>query len=114
MIKSINVMPDFGSSGIWNYETKFMIHFIDLNIPTDLQKDFEDWLKYYDESFEKDYVTFKSHRTNVLNKWGRKLAIQLKGFLPNLHVYYTGEDEDGIHEPELIKLRSIDEQTAND
>jgi len=103
MIKAVNVMPEFESTGLWDHESKIMVSFEDLKVPPDIRHMLSEWIEYYDNSFDEDYITFKPFRTNALNGWGRRIAIALKKELPTIDVYYIGEDESGTHEPEFIK-----------
>ncbi len=102
MIRTVKVMPDFNSSGIWNNDTGVMVSLDKLDLSPTLQRQLNEWIEYYDNSFENDYTTFKPWRTGILNGWGRRIAVMLKEELKTIDVYYIGEDETGMLKPELI------------
>ena len=95
--KEIAVMADFTSSGIWRVidgETRGMIDFEDLGVSADLEKEFEDWITFYDDKcHERPDYNFKPDMADELNKQGLELAVKLKRELPDLKVFYRGEIE---------------------
>jgi len=99
-------MADFSSSGIWDNRTGVMRDYENLHVPTtkistNLWAQFVKWIQYYDTCFKKDYSTLKPNKSKKLNEWGRELAHELHE-ITNVDVYYVGEDETGILEPEKI------------
>lgn len=102
--KSIKIMPDFCSSGIWDNKSGIMIEFEDLAISKKLKKDFENWIQYYDDkcTSKKTYCVLKS-KEQILNNKGRELAHKLKKEHINLEVWYLPEYNGYIGEPEKIE-----------
>lgn len=93
----IAVMADFSSSGIWRViegRTGGMIDFENLGVPNDLQKEFDEWIEFYDDKCHArpDYK-FKKEMADELNKRGRILTGKLKKLYPTIKVYYRGEIE---------------------
>jgi len=88
----IKVFPDFCSSGIWGHPDGVMIDFEELSISKELQKEFEDWINFYDDECtgRPSYCLLKK-KEKVLNKRGIELARKLKQELPNKTVYYWPE-----------------------
>ena len=95
-MKSIKVMPDFCSSGIWDYRTGVMIDYEDLSISKDLKKAFKDWIEFYDTkcTSKRTYCVLKS-KEQILNKKGRELSCRLKKELPKTDVYHFAEHNNG-------------------
>jgi|WetSurMetagenome_2_1015567.scaffolds.fasta_scaffold538318_3 hypothetical protein len=102
--KELTVMADFCSSGIWKHETGGMIEFEDLNLPLDLIKEFEDWIEFYDCECHDIDLYFIEKMADKLNKQGRILAKKLKVFLPNIKIFYRGENSNDMLKEEEIKL----------
>ncbi len=102
--KHIRVFPDFGSSGIWGYPGGGMIEYEDLGISLELQKEFEDWIKFYDfECTGKKYGVLKK-KEKILNKIGIQLANKLKRELPKKIIYYWPE-RSGFKMAELQEIK---------
>lgn len=104
--KKLLVMADFCSSGIWACKEDSsggMIDLDDLNITKELQKEFEDWIIFYDDKcHESRHFRFREEKAEELNKRGRELAKKLKAELPEVDVYYWGEGDSGMLDRELI------------
>jgi len=103
----LKVMADFSSSGIWDGHTGVMVDYDYIFDGKELAAEFHEWIKYYDDSFKKDYSTLKEGKAEKYNKWGRELAKKLKDKMVNIgtgewEIIYQGEDENGIFEPEMI------------
>jgi hypothetical protein len=90
--KHIRVFPDFSSSGIWGYPGGGMIEYEDLGISLELQKEFEDWIRFYDFecTAKKTFLVLKK-KEKVLNRRGIELATKLKKELPKKIIYYWPE-----------------------
>ena len=97
----IKVMPEHSSTGLWDSETSIMLD--DLKLPESLDHELKEWIKFYEQSFESDWVTFKPNRTGRLNTWGLDLAHKVKKQFPDNAVEYLGEDEKGVHDLKEIK-----------
>ena len=95
-MKSLKVMPDFCSSGIWDYKTGVMVDYEDLSISEELKRAFKDWIEFYDRkcTSKKTYCILKS-KEQILNKKGRELACRLKKELPKTDVYYYADYSNG-------------------
>lgn len=89
--KSLTVMPDFCSSGIWDGINGVMIDFEDLNMPEKLITEFESWIMFYDIKCHTQKIEFKLEMADELNKQGRELAKKLKKLLPDIKISYKGE-----------------------
>ena len=100
------VMAEFCSSGIWVYRedsTGGMIDFEDLNISKELQKDFEEWIRFYDcKCHESRHFSFIDKKADELNEKGRELAKKLKTELPGVDIYFWGESGSGMLDRELV------------
>jgi hypothetical protein len=90
--KTLRVMADYGSSGIWVVEPvgpfrHGMIEHQDLRLPPDLARRFTAWINDYwqarDSQFDKSkFITV-----------GRELARELKAFVgTGVRVFYAAED----------------------
>lgn len=89
--KHIRVFPDFYSTGIWNYPGSGMIEYKDLGISKELEKEFKDWILFYDNKCTgKNYQVLKK-KEKILNQRGRELAVKLKKELPKKIIYYWPE-----------------------
>lgn len=94
--KSIRVMADFSSSGIWNgYDTKrdrgLMIEYEDLDLPPKIRLLFIDWIELYEECWDKGYTKMDKKKCSLMNKRGLKLAKMLKKLWPDKKITYWGE-----------------------
>jgi chloramphenicol O-acetyltransferase len=93
----VKVMPDFCSSGLWNdSKNGEMIEYEDICISKELQKEFEEWIDFYDTCFKSDYSTFKKGKSKKLNEVGYELAKKLKLERTDLDVVYIPETEEGF------------------
>jgi hypothetical protein len=102
----LKIMPDFCSSGIWKLNKKnkeiCMCEFDELNLPNQLIKEFEAWVKFYDLSFSRKVPASKRYthpmksRVKAINEKGLVLAQWVKKLFPKAYVEYWGEDEKGM------------------
>jgi len=101
----IKVFPDYCSSGIWSHPKGGMIDYEDLAISKDLQKEFENWIRFFDDECtgRPSYCVLKK-KEKVLNKRGLELAIKLKTELPRRTVYYWPELSHKMGKLQEIKL----------
>lgn len=101
--EKLTVMADFGSSGIWYKNDSVMVDPEDLDLPEDLIKEFDDWIEFYDSKCHtpRHYV-FKPEMAEELNSRGRELAKKLKALLPESQIFYRGEIEGDMLDPEEI------------
>jgi hypothetical protein len=90
--KSLKVMADFTSSGIWNDEDNVMVDYDELKISPELVKQFEAWIDFYDTCFKSDFFTFKKGKAKKMNEMGMWLAKELKKEMPKVVIYYWEEN----------------------
>lgn len=92
-IKSLRVMADYSSSGIWIIEQAgpfkhSMANYSDLGISEKLSNAFEKWITEYDKALEGKLDK------QLFDKTGRDLALDLKKELPDVQVFYYHENRD--------------------
>jgi len=89
---NLKIMADFCSSGIWRLDTGGMVDYDKLNLPTELVKEFEEWIEYYDSECTSKitYLVLVKKETSLHNR-GRKLAKKIKLLFPNSRIEYWGE-----------------------
>lgn len=81
-----------------------MVEFENLNLPTELIKEFEDWIEFYDcKCHTTRHFHFKGNMAEELNNRGRELAKKLKKHLPKIQIMYLGEIEGDMLPEEEIK-----------
>jgi hypothetical protein len=71
-----------------------MIDYDELDISTDLVKEFEQWIAFYEECFDEDYSKFLEGKAVQVNEMGIDLARKLKKELPYMTIYYWAENTD--------------------
>jgi|WetSurMetagenome_2_1015567.scaffolds.fasta_scaffold1223865_1 hypothetical protein len=102
--KKLLVTPEICSTGIWD-GVEGMIEFKELELPHNLQKEFEEWINYYDiECHKTRHFLFDGSKAEELNKRGRDLALNLKKIYPDVIVAYRGEDNIGVVPDIIINL----------
>ena len=94
--KSIRVMPDFSSSGLWDEGAGgVMIEIDDLDLPPLLKLLFIDWIDLFEESWDVGYNKMDTVKCDQLNERGLELARQLKKLYPEKRIFYWGEVSSG-------------------
>ena len=98
-IKKIKVMPEFESTGIWDYETDEMLDLLVLDLSENLIHTLDSWTEFYEECFVNNgtYDTMIPDKCLELNSRGLEIAKRIKVLYPNIEVVYMGEDEKGVH-----------------
>jgi len=90
--KTIVVMPDFCSSGLWNGKDGIMIDYEELNLSKQLIKDFSNWINYlYDKGYKKDYSGLRNNWVATVYEEGFRLAKELKKLFPDIKIIYKSE-----------------------
>jgi hypothetical protein len=103
-IKTVRVMADYGSSGIWLVETTggfrhSMLGHDSLQLPESLSEAFDQWIEHYWKALDDP----DSYDEQWMISRGRELATELKRFLgPEVTVLYASEAN--VREDELIEI----------
>ena len=79
-----------------------MIEFTTLDLPSDLIKEIQNWISFYDEECHDDDFNFKGSGEVELNERGMKIAQKIKELHPTDDVEYFGEIEDDMLDPVTI------------
>jgi len=98
------IMPEANTGGIFDTNLD-PIPFEKLNLPKDLEEEFKEWIKFYDNDCHRTrHYIFKESMADQLNERGKKLALKLKKLYPNSKISYIGEDGFGFILEQLINL----------
>ena len=102
MIKAIKIMPDFISTGLWDYSDGIMLEYDDICLPQDLIEALESWVDYYDTCFKRPEYSPIPGMFRDLNIKGIEISKKIKSILFNVPIIYVGEDESGLLEGKEI------------
>lgn len=98
------IMPEADTSGVFDANLT-PIPFKKLNLPKDLEEEFKEWIKFYDNDCHKTrHYIFKEKMADQLNERGKELALKFKKLYSTSRVSYIGEDGLGFILEEVILI----------